>query len=724
MQLKRKRTMQLFASLLCSWVAVVPALAQTGAYVVNSGTSSVTVINTGTATVAGTVAVSAGPSRVAVSPDGAKAYVSHPGLGLISVIDAATGVVSGTISTPAGPGALAPAPNGQRLYVATPGALQVIDLATGLITASVPTSGTATEIAFSADGSRAYLAMGLLAVLDVAANTVTNTSIPASALALMPNGQRLYVSSAGGLKEVDTASNSVVRSVALEGTPGALALTPDGSRLYVGVQGFTLVSSQYGTFSVAFRNVTVFETYQNNFIATISISAPVSRMAVTPNRADLYMLIPANSVAVAGINTNRVRVTIPGSGVSGLAMASNGPILPYVIDAVNDTATVTTISTTGGTPIANVLANDTLGGVRATLANVTLTQVSSTTSGVSLDLSTGAVVVAPGAEPGPHAVVYRICETASPDNCDQATASLNVRLPYVINAVDDSAVSNTGKTAVNVLANDTLNALPATTATVRVTQLSTSHVGVALASNGAVNVAAGTPMGPQTLTYRICEIASPANCDDAVVSITVIPYVVDAVDDAGVATRSGGTAVANVLANDKFGTGAATLANVRLSLVSSTNAGVVLNLATGAVTVAAGTAQGSHSLVYRICEIASPSNCDNATVSVTVGPYRIDAVNDYARGSSKVANTPLASVLANDTLGGVRATVATVQLSLVSISPANSKIRLDLNDGSVDVLGKTESGLYSLVYQICEIGNLTNCDQATVSLDLSGSGTP
>jgi hypothetical protein len=45
---------------------------------------------------------------------------------------------------------------------------------------------------------------------------------------------------------------------------------------------------------------------------------------------------------------------------------------------------------------------------------------------------------------------------------------------------------------------------------------------------------------------------------------------------------------------------------------------------------------------------------------------------------------------------------------------------LDLSDGSVDVLGKTESGVYLLVYEICEIASPTNCDRATVSLDLSG----
>jgi hypothetical protein len=115
-----------------------------------------------------------------------------------------------------------------------------------------------------------------------------------------------------------------------------------------------------------------------------------------------------------------------------------------------------------------------------------------------------------------------------------------------------------------------------------------------------------------------------------------------------------------------------------------------------------------------------PSNCDEATVTVDVQPLLISAVNDSARASSKTANTALSSVLANDSIGGVRATTANVRLSQVSLSPANSSIRLDLADGSIDVLGKTSSGTYLLTYQICEIAMPSNCGRATATIDLSG----
>ena len=177
--------------------------------------------------------------------------------------------------------------------------------------------------------------------------------------------------------------------------------------------------------------------------------------------------------------------------------------------------------------------------------------------------------------------------------------------------------------------------------------------------------------------------------------------------------------MANVLANDTLGGAAATLSNVTLTQLSSSNAGVTLN-ASGSVVVAAGTPAGTHTLAYRICEKASPANCDSANVTITVAPYVVYAANYSVRGSSKIANTVLASVLTSDRLGNSPATLANVSLSLVSLSPANSMIRLNLSNGAVEVLGKTSSGIYTLVYQICEIGNPSNCATGTVTIDLSG----
>src|SRR6185503_13261389 len=82
-----------------------------------------------------------------------------------------------------------------------------------------------------------------------------------------------------------------------------------------------------------------------------------------------------------------------------------------VIVAVNDTGS-TVNGATGGQSLANVLTNDTLNGNPATLVNVNLTQVSTTNPGVTLDVTTGAVNVAPGTPVGSYTVTYQICDQA------------------------------------------------------------------------------------------------------------------------------------------------------------------------------------------------------------------------------------------------------------------------------------------------------------------------
>lgn len=74
--------------------------------------------------------------------------------------------------------------------------------------------------------------------------------------------------------------------------------------------------------------------------------------------------------------------------------------------------------------------------------------------------------------------------------------------------------------------------------------------------------------------------------------------------------------LASVLANDTFSGATATLALVKVAQISSTDAGVMLNPADGSVSVAAGTAAGTYVLRDRICELASVTNCDRATVTL------------------------------------------------------------------------------------------------------------
>jgi hypothetical protein len=185
--------------------------------------------------------------------------------------------------------------------------------------------------------------------------------------------------------------------------------------------------------------------------------------------------------------------------------------------------------------------------------------------------------------------------------------------PGVI-AYDDSgnvASPDGGVAVANVLANDWIDGTRATTASVNITQLASSTSGLSIdAADGSVNVAPGTAVGTHTLTYQICAQANAAWCDGATVTVQVRPYVIDAVNDNGTASPStGGTAIANVLANDLLGGRTPTTSSVSISVVTAPAPGIALNVATGAVTVDRGAAFGTSSFSYRICELRGGSAC-------------------------------------------------------------------------------------------------------------------
>ena len=94
-------------------------------------------------------------------------------------------------------------------------------------------------------------------------------------------------------------------------------------------------------------------------------------------------------------------------------------------------------------------------------------------------------------------------------------------------------------------------------------------------------------------------------------------------------------------------------------------------------------------------------------------------MNDvFPKLSKDGATSP--SVLTNDRFNGAVATTAVVKLSLVTALPAG--VTLNLTTGQFVVAPGTDSGDYPVTYRICEIGNATNCDTASLVLELSGSG--
>ncbi|MEZ0007492.1 putative delta-60 repeat protein [Flavobacterium sp. 28YEA47A] len=210
----------------------------------------------------------------------------------------------------------------------------------------------------------------------------------------------------------------------------------------------------------------------------------------------------------------------------------------------------------------------------------------------------------------------------------------------------------------------------------------------------------------------------------SLVSIQVLttncPPPIIANDDSGTALNGlASTSIANVLANDTFNENPATFSNVTLSFISSTHNGITLNTSTGAVNVSATVPVGTYTLNYQICQTTNLSNCDNATVTITVNPQTIDAVNDNFSGTpiDYLTGGITPSLLTNDTVNGLAANPEDVILTLTNNGGiAGASINAN---GEIDVPVGTLINTYTLQYSICLVSNPSICDTASVIITVA-----
>lgn len=100
-----------------------------------------------------------------------------------------------------------------------------------------------------------------------------------------------------------------------------------------------------------------------------------------------------------------------------------------------------------------------------------------------------------------------------------------------VDAVNDTAPAITRPssgtvTAVNVLANDTVDAAPATTSNVALTPVGTWPTGITVTPDGNVLIGATATPGAYTVSYQICSTVQATQCDTATVTLEVTAPVV------------------------------------------------------------------------------------------------------------------------------------------------------------------------------------------------------
>jgi len=89
-----------------------------------------------------------------------------------------------------------------------------------------------------------------------------------------------------------------------------------------------------------------------------------------------------------------------------------------------------TIAGTASAAIPNVAANDSVNGAPATVGaggNATVAAQGNWPSGISLDTTTGAVLVAASAPAGSYSMTYQLCDSQSPLACVEVAANVDVK---------------------------------------------------------------------------------------------------------------------------------------------------------------------------------------------------------------------------------------------------------------------------------------------------------
>jgi PQQ-dependent catabolism-associated beta-propeller protein len=231
-------------------LAVIGAGAQGTAYVTSEKDNALTLVDTATLAVKGTIATCKRARHIQRAPDG-MLLVACTDSNQADVIDPRGGRSLRRITLGDEPEAFDLSPDGKTIYVSNEDAAQVsfIDAATGRTLKTVTVGQEPEGVKTSGDGKTVYVtseAASLVHVIDTATGKVLkNISVGKRPrrMAITPDGRELWVTSEldASVSIVSTASHAVVGRIDFEVkgvrrediTPVGIQMTPDGKRAYV-----------------------------------------------------------------------------------------------------------------------------------------------------------------------------------------------------------------------------------------------------------------------------------------------------------------------------------------------------------------------------------------------------------------------------------------------------------------------------------------------------------
>ncbi|EKD48886.1 MAG: hypothetical protein ACD_64C00087G0001 [uncultured bacterium] len=263
------------------------------------------------------------PYTVTINAEGTKAYVTNSNSTTVTIIDIATNTVIGTIGGFDGPSGFAITPDGKTAYVNNYGGpagvgsgnattVRVVDIATNAIVGSAITVGLAPAgLAVTPDGAFVYVinyvdgnpGTGTISVIQTSNNTVVGTISGFSGpftIAIAADGNHAYVTNFGSnnfspvgrtVSVVNLKTNQVSKIIPLGTQPAGIALTPDGRFAY---------ATNYNTLYLG-----------PNFTELTALEGTVNIIDLCTNKVLCPVLVTGGSPAAIAISFDGMRAYVP-----------------------------------------------------------------------------------------------------------------------------------------------------------------------------------------------------------------------------------------------------------------------------------------------------------------------------------------------------------------------------------------------------------------------------
>jgi len=326
-----------------------PGGGNSGAYVANFGSNSVSVINPTSDSVVSTISTGAGTTTVTLIPGQAKLYVGNRNAGTLSVVSTSSNTVVKTIAVAATPTNMTVNASRNKLYVthSSTASVSVIDLATDSLIKTIPVGASPWGLESSPNGAKVYVANlfgNSISVIDTATDTVTKTiavGFYPYPVAFTPNGAKAYVvnGTSSSVSVIDVASDAEVKRIPVGPAPRSIAIKPDGTKAYVACQGsgFTL------------SPVSIIDLASDTVVKTVSIGGFNANLVVlTPNGAKAYVAHTGSPYALGDVSVidtasdTLIKSLAVGNAPSWMSVTSNGSKIYVANEQSNNVSVIDT----------------------------------------------------------------------------------------------------------------------------------------------------------------------------------------------------------------------------------------------------------------------------------------------------------------------------------------------------------------------------------------------